>query len=68
MPVSPDVSKLDAPIIESAILFNTDGVEVENGKKNDGKFVLDVRGLKKGTYFIHVVVDEDLTREQIIIE
>lgn len=68
MPLSPDVSKLDAPIIDSAILFNTDGVEVANGKKNDRKFVLDVRGLKKGTYFIHVVVDGDLTREQIIIE
>ncbi len=68
IPISPDVSKDEAPLIESAILLNSSGKEVASGIREGSKIVFDVRNLQKGTYFIHVAVDGELSREQIIIE
>ncbi len=68
IPLSQDVSKDDAPIIESAILLNSDGKEVSKGYREGSKIIFDVSILKKGVYFIHVTVDGELIREQILIE
>jgi subtilisin family serine protease len=68
MPLSQDVSKEDAPFIESAILLNSDGREVSKGSREGSKIVFDVSHLKRGVYFIHVTVDGELKREQILIE
>ena len=68
MPVTSEVTKDDAPTIESAILLNSDGKEVSKGYREGSKIVFDVRNLKKGVYFIHVTVDGELIREQILIE
>lgn len=68
MPVTAEVSKEDAPLIESAILLNSEGREMAKGYREGSKIVFDVRSLKKGFYFIHVTVDGELIREQIQIE
>lgn len=61
-------SKEDAPAIESALLLNSEGREMAKGYREGSKIVFDVRSLKKGIYFIHVTVDGELIREQILIE
>ncbi|UJP65845.1 S8 family peptidase [Mongoliitalea daihaiensis] len=68
MPVTADVSKEDAPAIESATLLNSEGREMAKGYREGSKIVFDVRSLKKGVYFIHVMVDGELIREQILID
>ncbi|GHB53843.1 S8 family serine peptidase [Mongoliitalea lutea] len=68
IPLSHDVSKDDAPIIYSAILLNSDGREVSKGFREGSKIVFDVSHLKRGVYFIHVIVDGEMIREQIVIE
>ncbi|WP_373523790.1 S8 family serine peptidase [Aquiflexum sp.] len=68
MPVTAEASKDDAPHIESAILLNSDGKEVSKSYREGSKIVFDVSHLKKGVYFIHVTVDGELIREQILIE
>ncbi|PSL04834.1 MULTISPECIES: S8 family serine peptidase [Cecembia] len=68
MPVTADVSKEDAPAIESALLLNSEGREMAKGYREGSKIVFDVRSLKKGIYFIHVTVDGEIIREQILIE
>jgi hypothetical protein len=68
MPVTTDVSKEDAPAIESATLLNSEGREMAKGYREGSKIVFDVRSLKKGVYFIHVMVDGELIREQILID
>jgi subtilisin family serine protease len=67
-PTTDEASREDAPIIESAILLNADGIEAAIGLREGSKIVFDVRQLKKGTYFIHVMVGGDLRKEQIVIE
>lgn len=68
MPLSQDVSKADAPVIDSAILLNSDGREVSKGFREGSKIVFDVTHLERGVYFIHVTVDGEFIREQIVIE
>jgi len=67
-PMTAEASREEAPIIESAILLNADGREVAKGIREGSKIVFDVRQLKKGTYFIHVLVGGELRKEQIVIE
>ena len=45
-----------------------EGREIALGTRVAGKITFEVSNLQKGIYFIHVVVDGELTREQIIIE
>jgi len=58
----------EVPVIESAVLLNKEGREIAIGTRVAGKMTFEVSNLQKGIYFIHVVVDGELTREQIIIE
>ena len=58
----------EVPVIESAVLLDKEGREIAMGTRVAGKITFEVSNLQKGIYFIHVVVDGELTREQIIIE
>lgn len=58
----------EVPVIESAVLLDKEGREIALGTRVAGKMTFEVSNLQKGIYFIHVVVDGELTREQIIIE
>lgn len=58
----------EVPVIESAVLLDKEGREIALGTRVAGKMAFEVSNLRKGIYFIHVVVDGELTREQIIIE
>ena len=58
----------EVPVIESAVLLDKEGREIAIGKRVAGKMTFEVSNLQKGIYYIHVVVDGELTREQIIIE
>ncbi|SEG14903.1 T9SS type A sorting domain-containing protein [Algoriphagus boritolerans] len=49
-------------------LLDKEGREIAIGISVAGKMTFEVSHLQKGIYFIHVVVDGELTREQIIIE
>ncbi|WP_075350345.1 S8 family serine peptidase [Algoriphagus marinus] len=66
--MSPDASKEIAPLIESAILLNNEGKEVAIGSRNGARFEFNVSQLRKGIYFVHVMIEGELTREQILIE
>ena len=67
-PTTDEASRKDAPMIESAVLLNGVGREVAKGLREGSKIVFDVRQLRKGTYFIHVMVGGELRKEQIVIE
>jgi hypothetical protein len=58
----------EVPVMESAVLLDKEGREIALGTRLAGKMTFEVSNLRKGIYFIHVVVDGELTREQIIIE
>ncbi|SDA91723.1 hypothetical protein SAMN03080617_03433, partial [Algoriphagus alkaliphilus] len=58
----------EVPVIESAVLLDKEGREIAIGKRVAGKMTFEGSNLQKGIYFIHVVVDGEFTREQIIIE
>jgi len=58
----------EVPVIESAVLLDKEGREIALGTRVAEKMMFEVSNLQKGIYFIHVVVDGELTREQIIIE
>jgi serine protease len=63
-----DVSIEDAPLIESAILLNNEGKQVAIGSRNGPRFEFNVSHLRKGIYFVHVLIEGELTREQILID
>ena len=56
------------PSVGRAILLDGQAQSIVEGQWIDGKLKLDVKGLKKGLYFLHIYVDEKVYREQIIIE
>ncbi len=47
--------------------MNFDGETVRSSNKVDGTVKLNVRGLKKGQYFLHVRIGDQITKEQIVI-
>ncbi|WP_169725057.1 T9SS type A sorting domain-containing protein [Algoriphagus terrigena] len=41
---------------------------VKSGKSKDGKVLLDISGLRAGTYFLHIYDGKKVVREQILIQ
>jgi len=57
-----------APSIESASLISNSGRVVAKGENVEGKTRIDVKGIPKGQYFLHVSVNGNIFREQIIVD
>lgn len=56
------------PSVGRAILFDGQGQSAVEGQWIDGKLKLNVKGLKRGLYFLHIYVDHKIYKEQIIVE
>ncbi|HTE31410.1 MAG TPA: T9SS type A sorting domain-containing protein, partial [Chryseolinea sp.] len=64
---SADNKGSEALVISDAVLVNMDGGIVATSGAAEGKTKLNVRGLKKGQYFLHVNVHGEIFKEQIVI-
>jgi hypothetical protein len=58
----------EKPVIETATLFDSNGNRVVDGKYADGRVILNVQGIRKGIYYLHVKIDNTVTKEQVLIE
>lgn len=56
------------PNVGRAVLLDGQAQSVVEGQWIDGKLKLNVKGLKKGLYFLHIFVDDKIYKEQIIVE
>ncbi|WP_439490001.1 T9SS type A sorting domain-containing protein [Algoriphagus sp.] len=41
---------------------------VKSGESKEGKVLLDTRGLRPGSYFLHIYYGKEVIREQILIQ
>lgn len=57
----------ETPFMDEVILINQEGETVKSSLKINKKVELDIRGLKKGNYFLHVRIGKVILQEQIII-
>jgi hypothetical protein len=56
------------PNVDRAILLDGQSRPIMEGEWFDGKIKFNVKGLKKGLYFLHIYADEKVYKEQIIVE
>jgi serine protease len=56
------------PRVRRAVLLDGQAQSIVEGQWVDGKFKLNVKELKKGVYFLHIYVDDQIFKEQIIVE
>ena len=56
------------PKIDEAILVNSSGQISARGQRYGTDIKINVSGLKKGTYFLHVTLEGEVIKEQIFIE
>ena len=57
-----------APNVKRAVLLDGQAQAIVEGQWIDGKLKLNVKGLKKGLYFLHIYVDDNVYKEQIIVD
>lgn len=56
------------PKVGRTVLIDGQGQSIIEGQWVDGKLKLNVKGLKKGLYFLHTYFDDKVNKEQIIVE
>lgn len=56
------------PSVGRAVLFDGQAQSIVEGQWIDGTLKLNVRGLKRGLYFLHIYIDDKVYKEQIIVE
>ena len=67
IPINSESKPEDAPAIEAAVILNMNGEEVIKGENIDRKIIFNVSSLKKGKYYIHVTIQKEIIKEQIIV-
>lgn len=62
-----EVSGQKVPKIDEVRLLNSEGETVLSSDEKESQIKLNVWGLKKGQYFLHVRVGEQVAKEQVLI-
>jgi hypothetical protein len=56
------------PNVGRAVLLDRQGQSVSEGQLIEEKLKLNIKGLKKGSYFLHISIEDKIYKKQIIVE
>lgn len=62
-----DALSSESPKIDEVLLVNSESEKVKSSVQSANKYKFDLRGLKKGRYFIHVRMGKEIVKEQVVI-
>lgn len=62
-----DALSSESPKIDEVLLVNSESEKVKSSVQTANKYKFDLRGLKKGRYFIHVRMGKEIVKEQVVI-